>query len=567
MPGHPGALDQAQAAPATEPNPMESANRPPVEFDDPMAAILGRGSPLGQLAGVQAPQAGTSQTPPVAPPVAPALEVSAKTKRSGGWVVAVAAVLLVGALGGAGWMFREPIRDLVSDLLPQLARTPTKQSPGAAQDKASPPTTASGPKASEKAPGTVAAFNPAEPAKSSTPTPQPGPSGGAPAEAPAPSLVVSPTAEEPARDPSAKDGSQVSAAETPAVVAQPSPLPAGSPPQITGTGDAEPGLTVMKPEPVTPATLEPTVPRAAIVEETIAIPDANAPLAGGLSAPQMSKVPGQDPLVEIRPQAPPVPEPPRQEDAPPGTRPGEPVIKTSPEGSAAVDSLRRFFSAGSLAERARYVLGAPGLQSLMERYYAKTTDGPIDVDEIALLRHDPTPETGHGAHFVFQVASRLWEFPIPVMMQEEKDGYKVDWLAFVEFKDNLLLKFLSDYQDMPARFHVGIRRTHYFEDDVPDRDQKDCFEIQPPVSNYVGYVFVPKNTPLAADLAKKISWETRMGYVIVELMWRKLGDYKWVELTGVPQLNWYSGAPTPQAASSVQEPSKPPPAPAASTAN
>lgn len=462
-------------------------------------------------------------------------------------------------------MFREPIRDLVNDVLPQLAKTTKNQPTEAAQDHAGPPTPASGSKDPEKAPGRVAAFDPAEPAKSAMPTSQGGPPAKAPGEASAPGVVVASAPQEPAGDRSANGGPQVKAGESVPVPAQPSPPPAEAPPQVTAAGDAGPGLTVMKPEPVTPATLEPTVPRAAIVEETITIPNADAPLAGGLSAPQMSKVPGQDPLVEIRPQAPPVPEPPRQEEVPLGTRPSEPVIKTSPEGSAAVDSLRRFFSAGSLAERARYVLGAPGLQSLMERYYAKTTDGPMDVDEIALLRHDPTPETGHGAHFVFQVASRLWEFPIPVMMQEEKDGYKVDWLAFVEFKDNLLLKFLSDYQDMPARFHVGIRRTHYFEDDVPDRDQKDCFEIQPPVSNYVGYVFVPKNTPLAADLAKKISWETRMGYVIVELMWRKLGDYKWVELTGVPQLNWYSGAPTPQAAPGGREQSTPKPSPAATT--
>ena len=126
------------------------------------------------------------------------------------------------------------------------------------------------------------------------------------------------------------------------------------------------------------------------------------------------------------------------------------------------------------------------------------------------------------------------------MLQEEGGSFKVDWLAFVEFRDNLLYKFLSAYQDEPARFHVGIRRTHYFESDVPDLDGKDCFEIQPPLPTYVGFVFVPKTSPLAADLAGRISWETSKAYVIVELRWRKLGDQKWVELTGVPQLNWYS---------------------------
>lgn len=307
----------------------------------------------------------------------------------------------------------------------------------------------------------------------------------------------------------------------------------------------------MKPGSVGPPPATPAIPRAAIVDDA----DTSTAMPKGASTQAANKSAGADSLVEIGSQ-PPVPQPPKPDQPPLAGGAKEPVIKSGPEGSAAVDTLRRFFSSETLAERARYVLGAPGLQSLMERYYATTSDGPIDVDEIALLRHDPTPETGNGAHYVFQVASKLWEFPIPVMMQQEKDGYKVDWLTFVEFKDNLLLKFLSDYQEMPARFHVGIRRTHYFEDDVPDRDQKDCFEIQPPVSNYVGYVHVPKNTPLAGDLAKKISWDTRTGYVIAELQWRKQGNLNWVELTGVPQLNWYNGSPPFQEEPVGREPGK-----------
>jgi hypothetical protein len=216
------------------------------------------------------------------------------------------------------------------------------------------------------------------------------------------------------------------------------------------------------------------------------------------------------------------------------------VVQATPESKRAVDSLQKFFAAKNLAQRIPLTLGGANMKTLMERYYAKKDSGPISVDEIKLLRYDPAPDTGGGPHCVFTVASKQWESPpIPVMLQGESGAFKVDWLAFVEFRDNLLFEFLSGWQDVPARFHVGIRRTHYFEADVPDLDEKICFEIQPP-ANFFGYVFVPKNTPLAADLTSRIGWETLTAYVIVELRWKRLGEMKWVELTNVPQMNWYS---------------------------
>lgn len=217
-----------------------------------------------------------------------------------------------------------------------------------------------------------------------------------------------------------------------------------------------------------------------------------------------------------------------------------PTVKAEPVAAPAADALKSFFEAKDYMQRSHYVLGASVVLPLMERYYGKMPDGPISVDEITLLRHDPKPEIGTGAHAVFSVASKGWAYPIPVMLQEEEDGYKVDWLAFVEFKDDLLFRFLSAYQEDPAKFHVAIRRTHYFDNDVPNRQNKECFEILPPLPTYAGYVFVDSGTPLAEDLTKKIGWETRTAFVIVELQWRRQGEFRWVELKGVPQLNWYS---------------------------
>ena len=301
--------------------------------------------------------------------------------------------------------------------------------------------------------------------------------------------------------------------------------PAGDP---TTFNPGEKSAPVPTPVPV-PTPAGPDVPKAQPITPEVAAMTSQTP---------PTPAPGGG-IVEVKPGQPvDAPSTPNTfTKSPPDT---DVVVKADAQAQPAAKALLAFFAAPNLTERLKYTLGAASVQSLMTRYYEKMADGVIDVSEISLLRFDETPQTGGGAHCVFTVSSKLWEFPIPVMLQEEGGSFKVDWLAFVEFRDNLLYKFLSAYQDEPARFHVGIRRTHYFENDVPDLDGKDCFEIQPPLPTYVGFVFVPKNSPLATDLAGRISWETSKAYVIVELRWRKLGDQKWVELTGVPQLNWYS---------------------------
>ncbi len=220
--------------------------------------------------------------------------------------------------------------------------------------------------------------------------------------------------------------------------------------------------------------------------------------------------------------------------------PGEMKIEVSPEAKPAADALIEFLNAGDLKERMRHTLASNSMKPLMERYYQAQPSGPIRVDAIGLVRLDPKPQMGGGAHAVFGVESRTWEYPIPVMLEETPEGFKVDWLSFVEFKDRLLEKFFEGYQEGPARFHVGITRTHYFEDQVPNADNKDAFRLgSAPPNPYLTSVFVEKDSQLGRDLKDRIPWGAQV-WAIVDLEWVKLGSQQWVQLVGVPQLNWYS---------------------------
>lgn len=232
------------------------------------------------------------------------------------------------------------------------------------------------------------------------------------------------------------------------------------------------------------------------------------------------------------------------------------------EARPAVDAIKQFLAATTLEERLRYTLGAEVMKPLMERYYGRASEGPVTVDRVQFVRLDPNPELGSGRHCILSLESKTWQFPVPVMLEEEPDGFKVDWLAFVEFKDRLLEKFFQTYQEGPMRFHVGIMRHHYFEDGVPNADRKDAFRINAaPPNSFQGYAFLEKDTELAKELRTRMPWETHV-WAIVDLEWKKLGSQQWVELHGVPQMHWH---PLPAGPRPISTSQKPPPEQASAT--
>lgn len=213
----------------------------------------------------------------------------------------------------------------------------------------------------------------------------------------------------------------------------------------------------------------------------------------------------------------------------------------------AVEALKKFLLANSLEERLKYTLGAEMMKPHMERYYTHAPDGPILVDRIQFVRMDPNPELGSGKHCILSLENKTWEYSVPVMLEEKNDGFKVDWVAFVEFKDRMLEKFFQTYMTGKACFHVGIIRQHFFEDGVPNLERKDAFRVSPaPPNSFQASVFLDKDSPLAQELRTRMPWETHV-WAVVELEWKKLGSQQWVELSAVPQMHWYSLPMVPKA--------------------
>ncbi|MDB6006288.1 MAG: hypothetical protein JWR15_3275, partial [Prosthecobacter sp.] len=224
----------------------------------------------------------------------------------------------------------------------------------------------------------------------------------------------------------------------------------------------------------------------------------------------------------------------------------------------AAEALKKFLSAKSLDERLPHTLGPELMKPLMERYYGRAPDGPILVDRIQFVRMDPNPELGSGKHCIFSLENKTWEYSVPVMLEEKPDGFKVDWVSFVEFKDRLLEKFFKTYQEgEPCFFHVGILRSHYFKDDVPNLEHKDVFRVSPaPPNLFQDIAFLDKTSDLAQQLRSQLPWETHV-WAVVGLQWKKLGSQQWVELTSVPQMHWYSLPMAPRTISTPQKATEP----------
>lgn len=237
-----------------------------------------------------------------------------------------------------------------------------------------------------------------------------------------------------------------------------------------------------------------------------------------------------------------------------GSLDDQPSEKIPAEAEPALKTLKAFLNADSAEERSNHVLGAELMKPLLDRYYSRNNDGPITIDHITFGRLDKQPELGAGAHCIFHIESKTWEYPVPAMLEEQADGWKVDWLTFIELKDRKLEEFFKTYQEDKAAFHVGIFRQHYFGDEVPNREQKDAFSIGLPRPNpFRSPVFLVKDAELARQLRDRLPWEIHV-WAIVELEWKKLGSQQWVELVSMPQMHWYSIPAAPRPISTSEKP-------------
>jgi hypothetical protein len=419
------------------------------------------------------------------------------------------------------WFFRDQLRPFAKQVAAQTEK-PDPSDTGRGEEVVDPPS-------ARRSVPEVASTNPAP----GTPAPS--------QTAPAPPKAPEMTIHEPAVPPAT--GGTVQVQPVPSVAPVPPSPPAPDAPALARTTEPP------NDKPAVPATAAPDVPA-----ETLAPPQPKKalPVEPSMAETPSGKAPASaSPLVEVPRKAIPA------DAGPSGDAPAEPIyVKAGKDSQPAADALQKFFKARSLAERLALTQAADKVRPLMERYYEANPDGPVRVKSIELLRHDRNPEIG-APLCVFQVSGPDVPEPLPVMAESTPDGWKIDWLTFTEFKDKLLLLFLQKWQDGPARFHVLMRRTHYFDEDVPELDRKSCFELTSPVPGFQGFAFVPKGSALGQELDRSVGWDVSGVAAVVELQWKKKDRYQWVEITALPQYNWRSNVAAANAQPAKLSPGEP----------
>jgi len=205
----------------------------------------------------------------------------------------------------------------------------------------------------------------------------------------------------------------------------------------------------------------------------------------------------------------------------------------------ALDVLQRFLGAKSWEERVPLSRNGSIEKRTMEAYYAsgKGVDGPIRPTYVRLMSLNKRPDS-NAKFAVFTVRTSDMPAGFPVIVDEVDDNYQVAWRLFVEFKDDLLDRFLAGWTDEPESFHVYMNRKHYFSDDIPDLESKVCYQIETPVPGRGGYVFVADGTDLSGELDKQIPWGFR-GHPVVHLKWDRGSDGRpFVRVLNIKRYGW-----------------------------
>lgn len=206
-----------------------------------------------------------------------------------------------------------------------------------------------------------------------------------------------------------------------------------------------------------------------------------------------------------------------------------------PEAQSAFDALRRFLEVPTWNERANYVKKPELVKPLMEKYASMAGDGPIVVSSINFMERFTKDK---DSYCTFEVSGGFLPHPVMAIVEQPANGpAQVDWESFVEFKDDLLLKFLESNGGPNQKFRVTMQRIHYFDKDVPNLETKDSFGIHQPNAPFEGHIFIEKNSALAKQLATQLPWAKDL-LIIAELTWKTNGKYHWVELQAITSYGW-----------------------------
>lgn len=227
-------------------------------------------------------------------------------------------------------------------------------------------------------------------------------------------------------------------------------------------------------------------------------PPAKAPISPPVFEPTTKTEPEipiqkEEPVQVAPPVQPVIPEPEQPKPQPePEPQPAPtPPAKVSAGAEAA---LKTFLDAPDWAARSVHVLSADKVKTAMEAYSREVPDGPTAYRAIT-VKQSEVDETTQSTIFIFMVTTERHPEGIPVAVKETPGGWLVDWLAFVEFRDDLFRKFTDGPVDKTGFFHLIVTRPPEKRAAETENEHFSSFVLQSPLAEKGQLAFARKGTP------------------------------------------------------------------------
>ncbi len=411
-------------------------------------------------------------------------------------------LLLLAGLGAAGWIFRADLARLDWGAIGAKIRETFVPEP------ASPTAT----------PGTAPAMAPVPPAAREAAPPAP------PADAPPP---PDEPVETEATEPSQREAS-----------AEPAAAPAAADASPAAETDAPPEGEAPEPPPSAPSGSEADDPPAAPVKTGAAgskkADDGRISLLAKPEQPAETHIS----LLMTGRDVPETAAAPEKKAATPFLRAQLPP--STPDVAKAQAEVEAVLRAATVDELLPHIVDRERVEPAVREYYSTRRLEPLLGTVVELQISARIPSRDVQAH-VFSVFHPEHERGFSVSAEATDEGYRVDWESYIQWRDRWLEKFLRQKGSEPQELFVVLRRSHYFDSDVPTASDKLCFQLTATRGDEGTFAFTDRQSPAGRQLAETYAWQ-KMYFPVVELQWVRPANGKpWVRLNRVVRPSWRRG--------------------------
>ncbi len=225
-----------------------------------------------------------------------------------------------------------------------------------------------------------------------------------------------------------------------------------------------------------------------------------------------------------------------------------PDFPTTGEGSL-LSGAREFIQAYTSAETWEALIpmtrDGETLRAEMSAYYETHPHQPDPATALSFVNMHPGDDGG-SRYFIYMVSTKSHPEGFLMNVEAKENAYYANWRSFIEFKDKLFDHFARNPNVQDSRegatFHVFLSRAHYFEDDVPDADEKLAFEASIPAGERTPFpVFVPLYTDLGRKLDRELQWG-RSYLVVADFRWSQdpsaSGSEPYLRMMQIRRFSW-----------------------------